>query len=123
MPSRVAIARAIGVTADIVQIGLFPLFAEGLASPLDIAVDSIVCVALTWLVGWHFVFLPSFLMKGLPLVDLAPTWTIAIMLATRKKGSPTFNGENNVPDAEPKRLHDAKAPDGLPPALKSAQDD
>ena len=44
-----------------------------------------VCAVLTWLVGWHFSFLPSFAVKVLPVVDLAPTWTIAVFLATRQK--------------------------------------
>ena len=40
---------------------------------------------LTWLVGWHYAFLPSFIVKVVPMFDLAPTWTIAIFFATRGK--------------------------------------
>jgi hypothetical protein len=33
--------------------------------------------------GFRMWFLPSFLFEGLPLIDIAPTWTIAAFLATR----------------------------------------
>ena len=82
--TRIRIARFIAVSADILQLGLFPFFAEGFISPLDDALDVIVFVLLTWLVGWHYAFLPSFVVKVVPFADLAPTWTIAIFLATRK---------------------------------------
>ncbi len=82
---RIATARAIAICADLLQIGLFPLFSPGLISPLDDALDVVVCLALTFLVGWHFSFLPSFLIKVLPMFDLAPTWTIAVLLATRNQ--------------------------------------
>lgn len=84
---RIKLARIIAVTADFLQMGLFPLFGEGFASPLDVGVDVLVCGVMVWLVGWHFAFLPSFLMEGIPMVDLAPTWTIAVFIATRKKKS------------------------------------
>jgi hypothetical protein len=83
-PMRIRIARGIAIGADLLQMFLFPLFSEGFISPLDDALDILVCMALTWLVGWHFSFLPSFIMKVVPVVDLAPTWTIAVFFATRK---------------------------------------
>src|ERR1700683_173078 len=83
---RVWIARIIAVAADALQIGLFPIFAEGALSPLSDALDVVVCLLLIWLVGWHIAFLPTFLIKGVPFADLAPTWSIAIWIATRQKG-------------------------------------
>jgi hypothetical protein len=81
--TRVWIARGIAIAADVVQIALAPAVAEGFASPLDAGLDAAVCIVLTLLVGWHIAFLPSFLIKALPFADLAPTWTIAVLLATR----------------------------------------
>lgn len=81
--ARVWLARGIAVAADLLQIALLPYFFEGIVSPLNAALDVIVCIVLTLLVGWHVAFAPSFLVKQLPFVDLAPTWTVAIMLATR----------------------------------------
>jgi hypothetical protein len=83
--NKIWMARIIAVSADILQIGLFPLFGEGFVSPLADVLDVVVCGLLTALVGWHFVFLPSFVVKVLPVMDLAPTWTIAILIATRQK--------------------------------------
>jgi hypothetical protein len=56
---------------------------EGFVSPFDAVLDVIVAVVLTLLVGWHIAFIPSFIIKALPFADLAPTWTLAILIATR----------------------------------------
>jgi hypothetical protein len=93
--TRIGIARGIAIGADVLQIGLFPFFAEGWVSPLDIAVDTVMCAVLTWLVGWHISFLPSFIVKGVPMVDLAPTWTIAVLIATRKKAPPIIKANQS----------------------------
>jgi len=83
--NRIRAARFIAVSADVLQMVLFPLFAEGFVSVLDDALDVLVCGTLTMLVGWHFSFLPSFVVKVIPLADLVPTWTIAVFLATRRR--------------------------------------
>ena len=83
-PSRIKAARSIAIAADFLQIALFPLFAEGFVSVLDDVLDVIVCFAVTMLVGWHYSFLPSFLLKVVPFADLVPSWTIAVFLATRQ---------------------------------------
>jgi hypothetical protein len=83
--TRIRAARAVAISADVLQIAVFPLFAEGFISPLDDALDVLVCLVLTWLVGWYYAFLPSFIVKVVPMMDLAPTWTIAILFATRGK--------------------------------------
>lgn len=81
---RIWIARGIAVAADALQIAVFPIFSEGFISPASDALDVGVCIVLTLLVGWHIAFLPSFIIKVLPIADLAPTWTIAIFIATRR---------------------------------------
>ncbi|MDP9175962.1 MAG: hypothetical protein M3O30_19160 [Planctomycetota bacterium] len=92
IPSKqsVWLARGIAVAADALQIGLFPIFAPGFAMPWNDALDLAVCAVLIFLLGWHIAFLPTFIIKDLPFVDLAPTWTIAVLIATRGqgKGSP-----------------------------------
>ena len=82
---RIWLARGIAVIADVVQIALMPLVAEGIASPINDVIDVIVAGILILLVGWHIAFIPSFLIKMLPFADLAPTWTIAALIATRGK--------------------------------------
>ena len=80
---RVWAARAIAVAADALQIFVTPLFSEGGASPFDVALDIAVAGAMTTLVGWHWAFLPSFAAEMVPVVDLVPTWTAAVLIATR----------------------------------------
>jgi len=40
------------------------------------------------LLGWHPLFLPAFLAKLVPGLDLVPTWTGAVLFVTRRSGSP-----------------------------------
>jgi hypothetical protein len=81
-PRRIWAARAIAVAADLTQIALFPAFAEGALSPINDVVDLAVAAALTALIGWHWVFLPSFLSELIPTWDLLPTWTAAVWYVT-----------------------------------------
>jgi|SRR5580765_7239837 len=84
---RVLAARAIAIAADFVQIAVFPVFSEGVVSPLDTGLDLAVAGALTALVGWHWAFLPSIAAELVPFVDLVPTWTAAVFIATRPSRS------------------------------------
>src|SRR6266511_2886660 len=80
---RVFAARVIGVAADVIQIVLFPLFAAGAASPWNDALDLLVALAMIWLVGWHWAFLPSLFAELVPGLDLVPTWTAAVFFEAR----------------------------------------
>lgn len=80
---RVRAARLVAIAADVVQLAVFPLFAPGIASPVNDALDLAVAGVLTWLVGWHWSFLPSFVAELVPGLDLIPTWTAAVLFATR----------------------------------------
>ena len=63
----------------------FPLFAGGAVAPWNDALDVAVAVVMIRLLGWHWSFLPTFVVELFPLFDLAPTWTLAVFLATRKQ--------------------------------------
>ena len=78
-------AWGVALVADLVQIVIVPLFGEGAASPTNTALDVVVALTMTWLVGFHWSFVPTILVESLPVVDLAPTWTGAVFLATRGK--------------------------------------
>jgi hypothetical protein len=84
---RVVAARVIAVAADAVQIGLLPLFAGGAPTGFDAVLDVAVGVTMVALLGWHWAFLPAFAVELVPAVDLAPTWTIAVFIATRRIGT------------------------------------
>jgi len=81
-PKRTALA--IAVLADVLQIVFFPVFVEGAFSPVDDLLDVVVAWMLIHLLGWHWAFLPSFVAKVVPGVDLVPSWTIAVLVATRE---------------------------------------
>jgi hypothetical protein len=84
---RIWLARGIAVAADVVQLAASPWVVAGAISPVDDGLDIAVGIILTLLVGWHIAFLPSFVVKLVPVADLAPTWTIAVLIATRGKTS------------------------------------
>ena len=85
-PRRRGAARLIAVSADLLQIVVFPFFGEGYASPVNDALDLAVGVALIKLVGFHWSFLPAAVAELVPGLDLAPTWTAAVLLATGSGG-------------------------------------
>ena len=81
---RFRAAMIIAIIADALQIILLPLFVEGVESPADDILDLGVGTALVYLLGWHWEFLPSFLAKLVPGVDLVPFWTLAVANVYRK---------------------------------------
>jgi hypothetical protein len=107
-PKRVQAARVLGVVADAVQLGLLPLFVGGWVSPLNDALDVAVAIGMLALVGWHWAFLPAFISELIPIWGLVPSWTAAVLVATR-----------NAPGAVPPQAappEAAKRLDAAPPA-------
>jgi hypothetical protein len=82
--SRFRAAMILAVIADTLQIVVFPLFVEGALSPADDLLDFGIAAVLVHLLGWHWEFLPSFLAKLVPGVDLVPFWTMAVVNVYRK---------------------------------------
>jgi hypothetical protein len=78
-------ALAIAIAADLLQIVVFPLFAEGVFSPLSDMLDVAMGLAMVRLVGWHWAFLPSFLGKLIPLFDEVPCWTLALLFVRAER--------------------------------------
>jgi hypothetical protein len=78
------IAMILAILADAVQIAIFPFFVEGAVSPADDLLDFGIGALMVSLLGWHWEFLPSFVAKLVPGVDLVPFWTIAVVNVYRK---------------------------------------
>ncbi len=89
IPTRARMRTALGlaIAADLLQILVFPFFVEGAASPVDDALDVFMVGVLSWLLGWHWEFLPSFFGELIPGVDLVPLWTLAVANVYRKSKS------------------------------------
>lgn len=114
---RIRTARAVAVTADLLQLALLPVFFPAAVPPANNLIDLVVAVVLVRLLGWHWALLPAFVAEALPFVDLVPTWTAAVFLATRGGAAPPVPPEVVVePSAartEPRALPaDAQAPRG-----------
>ena len=82
-PLRLKTAWVVAVGTDALQVFIFPATVEGVFSPVTVALDFIAMAVLSTLVGWHWAFLPSIIVELIPGLDLAPTWTIALAIATR----------------------------------------
>jgi len=91
--SRLRGALLLAILADLVQILVFPLFVAGGASPADDLLDLSVAGVLTFLLGWHWEFLPSFAAKLVPGVDLVPLWTLAVANVYRRQKRLTMAAE------------------------------
>jgi hypothetical protein len=81
---RMRTALSLAIIADAFQIVFSPLLFEGAASPADDILDLCMAGVLSYLLGWHWEFLPSFLAKLVPGVDLVPLWSLAVANVYRR---------------------------------------
>ena len=75
------------IAADALQWMLLPLFWASAATPFDEAIDLAIGFTLWRLLGWHWAFLPALIAELIPGLDLVPTWTAAVWIATRGRGA------------------------------------
>ena len=100
---RMRAAFALAIVADIFQIAVFPMFVEGAASPADDVLDLGMAGAMSFLLGWHWEFAPSFFAKLVPGVDFVPLWTLAVANVWRKSKRLEVKPEGPVIEGEPAR--------------------
>jgi hypothetical protein len=93
--TRFRAAMVLAILADALQIIVFPLFIEGAASPVNDVLDFGIGAMLVYLLGWHWEFLPSFLGKLVPGVDLVPFWTVAVANVYRKSKQKVVTAEES----------------------------
>jgi hypothetical protein len=80
---RMVVALAIAVAADGLQLLLGPL---GWAF-IDQAIDFVAMILVSWAIGFHILFLPTFVVELVPVLDDLPTWTActAAVIVLRKR--------------------------------------
>ena len=80
---RVFLALAVAVVADGVQFLLGPV---GWAF-VDQAIDAVTMALTSWIIGFHWLLLPTFVVELVPLADELPTWTACVIavIALRKR--------------------------------------
>jgi len=81
--SRIWIACTVAVVADAIQFLLGPLGWAGIDETIDVVVMAL--QALT--IGFHPLFLPTFVVEFIPGLDMFPTWTACTLavIALRRK--------------------------------------
>ena len=81
--NRMGLAYAIAVTADVLQFLLGPLGWAFADEVLDVAT----MILTWWILGFHPLLLPTFVLEFLPVADLLPAWTgcVALVIALRRK--------------------------------------
>ncbi len=97
---RMRTALALAIAADLLQIAVFPMFIEGAASPADDLLDLAMAGAMSFLLGWHWEFVPSFFAKLVPGVDFVPLWTMAVANVYRKSGKIEVKPDGPVIEGE-----------------------
>ena len=82
-PARIRLAYAIAVGTDVAQFILGPI---GWVVA-DEVLDVVAAFAISRVVGFHPLLLPTFVVEFLPVVDMLPTWTActALVVAMRKR--------------------------------------
>jgi len=96
---RMRTALLLAIVADTFQIVFSPFLFEGAASPADDILDLCMAGILSYLLGWHWEFLPSFLGKLVPGVDLVPLWTLAVGNVYRRSKRLAVTVEGSVGNA------------------------
>lgn len=97
---RLRTALGLAIAADLVQMAVFPLFIEGAASPVDDVLDLAMAGVLSFLLGWHWEFAPSFVAKLVPGVDFVPLWTMAVANVWRKSARTEPEPDGKVIEGE-----------------------
>ena len=72
---RMVLALAVAVAADGSQLLLGPL-GWVLGDPI---IDIVAMLLTSWLLGFHWLLLPTFVLELVPLADELPTWTACVI--------------------------------------------
>jgi hypothetical protein len=80
---RIALALGIAATADGLQLLLGPFGWPG----GDQVIDLMAMGLTSWVIGFHWLLLPTFVMEFVPLLSELPTWTACVVavIALRKR--------------------------------------
>ncbi len=81
--TRIVLALAVAVSADSLQFLLGPF---GWEFP-DQAIDVFAMLLTMWVIGFHFLLLPTFVAELFPVIDMLPTWTACVIavIALRRR--------------------------------------
>jgi hypothetical protein len=89
--TRIILAFAVSVIADVLQFPINAVSATGLLAlpgeALNMMLDIVVMIITSVLLGFHWALLPAFVLEAVPGLDLFPTWTgsVAYVVWRRKQ--------------------------------------
>jgi hypothetical protein len=86
--TRIILALAVAVFADGLQLLLDPL---GWVF-VDQTIDCVAMVLVSWVIGFHILLLPTFVIELVPVLEDLPTWTActaAVIALRRREQRPT----------------------------------
>jgi hypothetical protein len=78
---RIAAAVAVAIAADAFSLVIGPFGITFADEVVDVAVMAIE----SWLLGFHWLLLPAFVLELLPFVDALPTWTGCVLALVAMK--------------------------------------
>jgi hypothetical protein len=123
--NRIIVAYAIAVIAEVLEFPIAAAEATLIGAPegefAAFVLDCIVMGAMTKLLGFHWMFLPTFCVEVIPGLDLLPTWVgcVAFVVWQRKKEQAPPPLVVDIQEAEivhePPPLLTAQASPPLPP--------
>ncbi len=86
---RIVVAYVVAVVADLLELPVtaaqFSIVGMAAGESAAFVVDSIVFVVMTKLLGFHWMFLPSFCIGLIPGLDMLPTWVGCVFFAVRQR--------------------------------------
>jgi hypothetical protein len=103
--TRIVLALLVAAGADGFQILLLQF---GWFGP-DQVIDVIAALLIAWLIGFHFLLLPTYIVELIPVVDDLPTWiacTAAVIALRRREQSRTPPSAPPVPPVSTKPVID-----------------
>jgi len=96
---RMGLALTVAVVTDGLQFALGPLG----WFMVDQGLDTVAMVLTTWILGFHLLLLPTFVVKLVPVAEELPTWTACVIaviaLRKRDQAQPPAQG-TNLPGTE-----------------------
>ena len=81
--ARIGLAFAAAIAADGIQVLLGPVGWAFFDEIIDVAMMILTC----YLIGFHPLLLPTFIVELVPIVDMLPTWTgcVALVIILKRK--------------------------------------
>ena len=99
---QAALAVAVGVIADLIQLPInvvsLSVIAAVPAEAVDFFVDAVTAIIVVRLLGFHWTLLPTFAVELVPVLDAAPTWTACVLyVISRRKAEGRYLPGDVVP--------------------------